>query len=57
MIKKTDIQEIIYLSCNPQTLIRDLKVLQESFYIDSVKPYDMFPQTYHIETLVKLSRK
>lgn len=57
MIKKTDIQEIIYLSCNPQTLIRDLKVLQECFYIDSVKPYDMFPQTYHIETLVKLSRK
>lgn len=57
MIKKTDIQEIIYLSCNPQTLIRDLKVLQEDFYIDSVKPYDMFPQTYHIETLVKLSRK
>lgn len=56
-IKKTDISEILYLSCNPQTLIRDLKILQESYYIDFVQPYDMFPQTYHIETLVKLTKK
>lgn len=56
-IKKTDISEIIYLSCNPQTLIRDLKILQESYYIDVVQPYDMFPQTCHIETLVKLIKK
>lgn len=56
-IKKTDIPEILYLSCNPQTLIRDLKILQESYYIDFVQPYDMFPQTYHIETLVKLTKK
>lgn len=56
-IKKTDISEILYLSCNPQLLIRDLKILQESYYIDFVQPYDMFPQTYHIETLVKLTKK
>lgn len=56
-IKKTDISEILYLSCNPQSLIRDLKILQESYYIDFVRPYDMFPHTYHIETLVKLTKK
>lgn len=56
-IKKTDISEIIYLSCNPQSLVRDLKILQESYFIDLVQPYDMFPQTYHIETLVKLTKK
>lgn len=57
VIKKTDIPEILYLSCNPQTLLRDLKILKEQYFIDFVQPYDMFPQTYHIETLVKLSRK
>lgn len=56
-IKKTDIQKLVYLSCNLQTLVRDLKVLQECYYIDSVQPYDMFPQTCHVETLVRLSRK
>ncbi len=43
-------KNIIYVSCNPATLSRDLKVLTESNYkINSIKPFDMFPQTYHIE--------
>lgn len=43
-------KNIIYISCNPTTLSRDLKVLTESNYkINRIKPFDMFPQTYHVE--------
>ena len=49
---------IVYVSCNPATLARDLKYLTEhSFSIESVTPYDLFPQTCHVETLVILTRK
>ncbi|PLX81226.1 MAG: 23S rRNA (uracil(1939)-C(5))-methyltransferase RlmD [Desulfuromonas sp.] len=46
---------LVYVSCNPETLARDLVILQEHGYrIDSVQPVDMFPQTGHIETIVRL---
>ena len=48
---------VIYISCNPATLARDLAVLDGNYDIVSVDPYDMFPQTKHVETLVLLSRK
>ena len=44
----------IYVSCNPPTLARDLRELQEKFTIDSVTPLDMFPQTAEIEVAVHL---
>lgn len=47
--------EIVYVSCMPSTLARDLKALSFCGYkITSCQPYDMFPQTSHIETLVTL---
>jgi tRNA/tmRNA/rRNA uracil-C5-methylase (TrmA/RlmC/RlmD family) len=46
---------LIYVSCNPPTLARDLKELQDKFIIDSVTPFDMFPQTAEIEVAVHLS--
>lgn len=49
------IKNIIYLSCNPKTLIRDLLLLQ-NYKITSVTPFDMFPQTKHIEVLVTLQK-
>lgn len=49
--------KIIYISCNPATLARDLKLLSDTYSIDSITPYDMFPQTKHVETLVVLSKK
>lgn len=48
---------ICYISCNPATLARDLALLQDDYAIQRVTPYDMFPQTKHVETLVLLCRK
>ncbi|BAP39402.1 23S rRNA (uracil(1939)-C(5))-methyltransferase RlmD [Metamycoplasma canadense] len=56
-ILKSKIKNIIYLSCDPKTLVRDLKQITEKDYeIKEVIPYDMFPQTHHIETLVLLEK-
>lgn len=56
-VKNLKISNIIYLSCNPATLVRDLKLLEDIYEISSIQPYDMFPQTAHIETLVQLKLK
>ena len=46
---------VVYVSCNPSTLARDLKrFMLYGYCIASIQPVDMFPQTYHIETVVKL---
>jgi 23S rRNA (uracil1939-C5)-methyltransferase len=47
-------ETLIYVSCNPPTLARDLKELQHKFMINSVTPLDMFPQTAEIEVLAHL---
>ncbi|MEY2544145.1 MAG: rRNA (uracil1939-C5)-methyltransferase, partial [Verrucomicrobiota bacterium] len=47
---------LIYVSCNPATLARDLKDLQSRFKIESVTPLDMFPQTAEIEVVAHLRR-
>jgi len=46
---------IVYVSCNPTTLARDLKKLVKKYDIESVRLVDLFPQTYHIESLVFLT--
>ncbi len=58
-ILKFETDQIIYVSCNPATLSRDLDfVLQNSDYsIETVIPVDMFPHTHHIETIVSLKLK
>ena len=74
-IKTTLPDKIIYISCSPQTLARDLGLLLETlkredgeikkvtetvsseYEIEKIQPYDMFPQTKHIETLVSLRKK
>jgi 23S rRNA (uracil1939-C5)-methyltransferase len=50
--------QIAYISCDPSTLARDLKQLVAADYrIDSITPFDMFPQTYHIETIAILKKE
>jgi 23S rRNA (uracil1939-C5)-methyltransferase len=46
---------LIYVSCNPATLGRDLRELQNKFAVNSVTPLDMFPQTAEIEVVVHLT--
>src|SRR5437867_9625883 len=50
-------ETLIYVSCNPSTLARDLKELQHRFVINSITPLDMFPQTAEIEVLAHLEAR
>jgi len=52
-----EIETIIYISCNPIALSKDLNILKEHYTIDEITPFDMFPNTKNVETLVKLSLK
>lgn len=52
---KGGFEKIIYVSCNPATLARDLSKLKEGYELKIVKPFDMFPQTCHVETVTLLS--
>ena len=56
-VLKVDIPHLIYVSCNPATLARDLVILTQAGYkVMDVQPVDMFPQTTHVETVVLMSR-
>lgn len=73
VIKDADIDRVVYISCNPSTLARDLGLLTGAlietadglkktgnlvnYEVEKVEPYDMFPHTKHVETLVVLQRK
>jgi 23S rRNA (uracil1939-C5)-methyltransferase len=50
-------EKIIYVSCNPSTLARDLKLFSTKYNVERVQPVDMFPQTFHIESVTLLKRK
>lgn len=57
-IARSEPGRIVYVSCNPTTLARDLKELVPFGYrIAAVEPVDLFPQTYHVETIVALDRQ
>ena len=56
MIAEYGVDEILYISCNPKTLCKDLKVLQDcGYYVQYMKPYDNFPMTKHVETVCLLT--
>jgi hypothetical protein CLOSPO_02154 len=55
-ILKFDASQMIYVSCNPATLARDLEFILKNtpYKIEKIKAMDMFPHTHHIETVVSL---
>jgi 23S rRNA (uracil1939-C5)-methyltransferase len=57
MLLKASPEKIVYVSCNPATQARDLKILAESYDIAAVQPVDMFPHTMHVENVVRLVKR
>lgn len=56
-VAEVGIPEMVYISCNPSTLARDLKIMSDCGYqVGKIQPFDMFPQTSHVETVALLSK-
>ena len=56
-IISTNVKKIIYVSCNPITLARDLNVLKDKFNIEKIYLLDMFSNTYHVESIAILTQR
>ena len=50
-------ERIVYVSCNPATLARDLGQMVQAYHLHEIQPVDMFPNTYHVESVARLSRR
>jgi 23S rRNA (uracil1939-C5)-methyltransferase len=57
LLLQLEADSMVYVSCDPTTLARDLAVLQRGYRIASLNVVDLFPQTFHLETVVVLERK
>ena len=57
VLRERPVRMLFYVSCNPPTLARDLADLCSAFDLQSVTPFDMFPQTAEIEALAHLTVK
>ncbi len=56
-IEKIAPERLVYVSCDPATLARDVKIMAEKgYHLEKVTPFDMFPQSVHVETVVLMSR-
>ena len=56
-VKKLLPKRVVYVSCDPATLARDVKFLSDKYEVKSVTPVDMFPHTFHVECVTLLSLK
>ena len=55
-LRQAGVSRIIYVSCNPATLARDLKRLGEGYRMDHLEAFDLFPQTAHVECVAHFTR-
>ena len=51
------IENILYISCNPIALCKDINFIKDDYTIEEITPFDMFPNTTSVETFIKLKRK
>lgn len=56
-LNESQAKRIVYVSCDPVTLARDLNLLKENYRVEEITPVDMFPYTHHCESVVILERK
>jgi 23S rRNA (uracil1939-C5)-methyltransferase len=55
-VLKMQPRRIVYVSCNPATMARDIGMMKESYSVPEVQPFDMFPHTHHIESVARMER-
>ncbi len=56
-VLKMQPKRIVYVSCNPATMARDIGMMKESYSVLEVQPIDMFPHTHHIESVARMEKK
>lgn len=56
-IAELGVDRVVYVSCNPQTMARDVAMLEKEYQLDRVRPVDQFPQTHHVEAVARLTRR
>jgi 23S rRNA (uracil1939-C5)-methyltransferase len=56
-ISRSSARRLVYVSCDPTTLARDVRRLGSAWRLESIRAFDLFPQTAHVETLASLSRE
>ena len=56
LILKSNISRIVYISCNPSTAARNIMDLQSAFTVRTIIPFDLFPETPHVESITVLTR-
>ena len=56
-ILEYDVPRVIYVSCDPATLARDLAMLSDRYALDATRAFDLFPQTAHVETVVVMTSR
>ena len=56
-ILKVKPRRLVYISCNPATLVRDLAMLEDVYGVKMIKPVDMFPFTSHVECVAVMGRR
>ena len=56
MLAKSQVEKIVYVSCNPATQARDISLLSEEYTVELIQPVDMFPHTHHIENIAILKK-
>ena len=56
-IMKLNVARVVYISCNPATMVRDINMMEGEYQIKEIQPVDMFPSTGHVEAVCLLSRR